>query len=223
MNLDHIIQIICIAAVPLLFAITLHEVAHGWVASRFGDSTAKMMGRLSINPIRHIDPIGTVVVPIATLLLGGVIFGWAKPVPVNWNNLEHPRRDMAIVALAGPFANLLMALFWACIAFAFKSAVNLQTTSAFSDIRVFMFLTASFGIMINVVLMVLNLLPIPPLDGSRVIASLLTPRAAQNYERIGAYGIWILLALLVTGALGYILFPPIRLVIGIIKNIFQIP
>ena len=220
MNIAHIVQLICVAAIPLLFAITLHEVAHGWVASKFGDSTAKMLGRLSLNPIKHIDPVGTIVVPIITLAIGGIIFGWAKPVPVSWSNLKKPRRDMALVALAGPMANLLMALFWGAVAFAFKSAVNLQAINAFSDVRVFIYLSASFGIMINIVLMVLNLLPLPPLDGSRILSSLLTPKAAQAYERIEPYGIWILLGLLVTGLLGHILFPPIQLMLGIIKNIF---
>jgi Zn-dependent protease len=223
MNIDSLIQTICIAAIPLLFAITLHEVAHGWVANKLGDSTALMLGRLTLNPAKHIDPIGTVLVPIITLTLGGVIFGWAKPVPVNWNNLKKPRRDMAIVALAGPMANLGMALVWAMIALFFKSAINIATTNALSDARVFIYYMASFGIMINVVLMVLNLLPLPPLDGSRILSSLLTPSAAQRYERIEPYGIWILLALLMTGILKYILLPPIYIVITLIKTLFHLP
>lgn len=223
MNIDNTIQMICIAALPLLFAITVHEVAHGWVANRLGDSTALMLGRLTLNPTKHIDPIGTIVVPIITLLLGGVIFGWAKPVPVNWNNLKKPRRDMAIVALAGPVANLLMALIWACIAYGFKSAAYLAANGAITDVRVFVFLTASFGILINIVLMLLNLIPIPPLDGSRVLSGMLPPKVSAQYERIEPYGIFILLGLLMTGVLGKFLFPLIYTAVGIIKNAFQLP
>lgn len=209
MNPTSAIQTVAVAILPLIFAITLHEAAHGWVASKCGDKTALMLGRVTLNPAKHIDLIGTILLPVILMFLGGFVFGWAKPVPVAWQNLNHPRRDMALVALAGPATNLLMALIWALIA---KGAVYL--VSAHSDwIAVtgqFLQAAANFGILINCILLVLNLLPIPPLDGSRVISSLLPPAAAHAYEKIEPYGIWILVALLFLGFLGRILTPPIQ-------------
>lgn len=227
MDIDSIIRGLSVAMLPLIFAITLHEAAHGYVASKFGDTTALMLGRVSLNPIRHIDPFGTVILPIVMLVAssslgaGGFIFGWAKPVPVNWQNLNSPRRDMALVALAGPLANLFMAFLWAGIA---KIAVLSHQTStpAINDAINFFFMAATFGIKINVFLMLLNLIPIPPLDGSRVISSLLPPRMAISYERIEPYGIWILLALLLFGILGKILLPLAVSTIQIIFSIFQL-
>ena len=222
MNLDQAMQSIAVAILPLIFAITLHEAAHGWVASQCGDKTALMMGRVTLNPIKHIDLVGTLIVPIVLLFLGGFIFGWAKPVPVAWQNLTHPRRDMFLVALAGPAANLLMAILWAAVA---KCAILFLVSHPQHWINItgqFLQATAGFGIVINCVLLILNLLPIPPLDGSRVISSLLPAPAAHAYERIEPFGIWILLALLVFGILGFILWPPIQWLTNTIINLFHL-
>ena len=215
-----IVQVIAVSALPLLFAITLHEVAHGWVASKLGDKTALMLGRISLNPLKHIDPIGTIILPLVLLLIGGVIFGWAKPVPVAWQNLNNPRRDMAVVALAGPASNLVMALLWALIAKICLVLYNNQIYSVLFDIDRFFYAAANYGIFINIILMVLNLLPIPPLDGSRVVSSILPPRWTAHYERIEPFGIFILIALLFFGVLGTVLWPPIMLVTTTIKNLF---
>jgi Zn-dependent protease len=206
-------QFIAVAALPLLFAITVHEVAHGWMAKQFGDPTAQRLGRLTLNPLKHIDPLGTVVVPLVLLLLGGFIFGWAKPVPVTWQNLRHPKRDMAIVAAAGPGANLVMALFWAVIA---RLGVELGVTS-WAGLP--MFKMGQFGIEINAVLMVLNLLPIPPLDGGRVAVGLLPGPWAWQLARIEPFGFFILLALLATHVLGAIIGPPITMVVQLVYTI----
>lgn len=229
MNLSNILQLILVAAIPLLFAITVHEVAHGWVASKLGDKTALMLGRITLNPIKHIDPFGTVILPIVMLIASsaisgtGFIFGWAKPVPVNFNNLRNPRRDMALVALAGPFANLLMALFWALIAKLNIVFLQGQTGGQFlTNAFTFIQLSAKFGIMINCVLMILNLLPIPPLDGSRIVSSLLPPKAAMAYDQLEAFGFWILILLLISGLLFPIIGPPIIGLINLINSLFGI-
>lgn len=192
-----LIQLICIAAIPLIFAITLHEAAHGFVASKLGDQTASIMGRVSLNPLRHIDPFGTVILPLLMLAMGGFIFGWAKPVPIAYQNLRNPRRDMALVGIAGPAANLLMAILWAILAklshLAFQNPALHET---WRSTALFLHLTSRFGIMINCVLLIINLIPIPPLDGSRVIASLLPPTMARKYDRLEFYGIWIFLGLI---------------------------
>ncbi len=198
-------QFVAVAALPLLFAITVHEVAHGWMAKQFGDPTAQRLGRLTLNPLKHIDPVGTVLVPGLLLFLGGFIFGWAKPVPVTWENLHHPKRDMAIVAAAGPGANLVMALFWAVIA---RIGVHLGANSWAGLPLQYM---GQFGIEINAVLMVLNLIPIPPLDGGRVAVGLLPGRWAWQLARIEPFGFFILLALLATNILGNIISPPVHL------------
>lgn len=199
------IQTIAIWTLPILFGVTLHEVAHGWVASRLGDPTAKMLGRLSLNPIKHIDLIGTIIVPVACLLLGNFVFGWAKPVPIDWRNLKNPRRDTALVALAGPGSNLLMAIFWAFIA---KLGLMLAH-SGFPE-AVFLAYTGEAGILINLLLMVVNLFPLPPLDGSRVVSSLLPRTAARAFDSLEPYGFFILLGLLMTGILPWLLGPPIE-------------
>jgi Zn-dependent protease len=196
---------IMIWAIPVIFAITVHEVAHGWVASKLGDNTAKMLGRLTLNPIKHIDLFGTIILPILLLLFSGFVFGWAKPVPVDWRNLRHPRRDMALVAAAGPLANLAMALIWCML-----GHLALESTGSMSTIILAM---SKAGVMINAVLMVLNFLPLPPLDGSRVVSSLLSPRLAIQYSRIEPYGFWILLILLATGILSAIMTPPLQVLI----------
>lgn len=192
----NMIQQLIIMAPPLLLAITLHEVAHGWVALLCGDATAKAQGRLSLNPLRHIDPIGTVLVPALMALLGGFIFGWAKPVPVNYGRLRQPKRDMALVALAGPLSNLLMALGWALAALA-----GYHVQAALPWLGVPLLAMGVVGVSVNVMLGVLNLVPIPPLDGSRVLAGMLPNRAGQIMAQIEPYGLIILVALLMSGIL----------------------
>ncbi len=199
------VQVIAIWALPVLFAITVHEVAHGWVAKKLGDPTAMMMGRLTLNPLKHIDPIGTVVVPLALVLMGGFIFGWAKPVPVTWANLRNPKRDMALVALAGPLANLVMAFGWALI-----MKVGFMLGDDFSWLAWPLIYMGGAGIAINGVLMLLNLLPVPPLDGGRVMAGLLPGPWAWKLSRIEPYGLMIMVGLMVTGMLGKILGPPLH-------------
>lgn len=195
-----LIQKVVAWVLPVLLAITVHEVAHGWVARHFGDQTAAAQGRLSLNPIRHIDPVGTLLVPAIMLLLpGGFVFGWAKPVPVDFRNLRRPKTDMAWVAAAGPFANLCMGILWALLA---KLGIAIGGWAGLP--LVFM---AVAGIFINTILIVLNLLPLPPLDGGRVAVGLLPHRMAYRLARIEPYGIWILVALLVSGVLGDILWP----------------
>lgn len=211
-----IIQKIAIWALPLIFAITLHEVAHGYVASLFGDKTAKLSGRLSLNPIKHIDPVGTVVVPFLMLMVSNFVFGWAKPVPVDARNLHHPRRDMALVALAGPFSNLLMALIWGLIA-KIGLILNMQDMAWLGVPLVYM---GGAGIMINVVIGVLNLIPLPPLDGGRILTSILPPRAAYQFSMIEPYGFIILIVLMFTGLLSSIMAPFVFLIINAIGSLY---
>lgn len=215
MNELSILQKFSVWVLPLIFAITVHEVAHGWVAYRLGDPTAKLLGRLTLNPIKHIDPVGTILVPGILLYLGGFIFGWAKPVPVNWLNLKKPRRDMALVALAGPIANLIMALMWAATA---KLGIALGPQQ--HGYALYMAYVGQAGVIINIVLMVLNLLPIPPLDGSRVLSSVVSPQAARFLASIEIYGFVILVALLATGVLGKLIGPPIYLIYNMIRALF---
>jgi len=191
--MDNIIYVIAVNAIPLLLAITLHEAAHGYAARVFGDRTAEMLGRISLNPTKHIDPIGTLLVPALTLAIGGFFFGWAKPVPVNFNNLRHPKRDMIWVAAAGPAANLVMAIGWAIV-------LKVSDVSAIDAI-------ARAGVSWNVGLMVLNLLPILPLDGGRILAGLLPGPMSYQYSRLEPYGLFIVLGLSAVGILGTILFP----------------
>ena len=205
MQIAQLIQTVTIAAIPILFAITLHEAAHGYVARHFGDNTAYLQGRISLNPIRHIDMVGTVLLPLLTLVLGGVLFGWAKPVPVNFGALRNPKKDMLWVALAGPASNLAMALGWALL---YKMAFS-NPDSYFAEPMLDM---AVIGIKINVVLMVLNLLPLPPLDGGRVAVSLLPHRQAWQLSKIEPYGMYILIFMAITPVLGWLLFPVVRVV-----------
>ena len=204
--MDSLISTLAIWALPVLLAITLHEAAHGYVARHFGDPTADLAGRISLNPLRHIDPVGTILVPAGILALsslaggGGILFGWAKPVPVNFGRLRNPKADMLWVAAAGPFVNLLMAVGWAIL---FTIAARSEP-GAYS---VPMLKMADAGIQINAVLMVLNLLPIPPLDGGRIAVSLLPDRLAWQFARLEPFGFPILLVLLFTGILGEILWP----------------
>ena len=211
MQIDQLIQTIAIAAIPILFAITLHEAAHGYVARYFGDMTAYQQGRISLNPIRHIDPIGTVVLPLLTLALGGILFGWAKPVPVNFGALRNPKKDMLWVALAGPASNLFMALCWAL----FYKLAWMNPESYFAEPLMEM---ANVGIKINAVLLVLNLLPLPPLDGGRVVPH----RQAFQLAKIEPYGMFILIFLAITPVLGWILGPLVGVVYQIISFLFGI-
>jgi len=210
--MDNLIQTIAIAAIPILFAITLHEAAHGYVARHFGDMTAYQAGRISLNPLRHIDPVGTILLPLLTLVLGGILFGWAKPVPVNFGALRHPKKDMLWVAIAGPASNLMMALLWALMI----KLVWLFPGSYFSEPRLEM---AQIGIKINVILLVLNLLPLPPLDGGRVAVSLLPHRQAYQLSRIEPYGLFILIGLAITPVLGWIITPLFGAVMNLINFI----
>lgn len=205
------VQLLAVWMLPVLLAITVHEVAHGWMALRLGDRTAMMLGRLTLNPLKHIDPIGTVLVPMTLFLLGGVMFGWARPVPVTRENLRRPERDMALVAVAGPGANLVMALLWLGLLMIGIALQDVHLAAA----RLLVYLGTA-GIVINAVLMVLNLLPVPPLDGSRVVASLLPGPLAYRYGRIEPYGLLVLLLLLVTGYLGRILSPVIDGFFGVL-------
>jgi Zn-dependent protease len=211
-----LIQTISMWILPVLFAVTVHEAAHGYMAYLLGDKTASVLGRLTLNPIKHIDVFGTIILPIALLLLNtGVILGWAKPVPVNSNNFGKPRRDMALVALAGPLSNFTMAIIWAAIA---KAGVMLLARSIPGALAVCSMGEA--GIMINLMLMVLNLLPIPPLDGSHVVAGVLPRVIAIRYERIASFGFIIILALLYLGVINMIILPAIQFLYGLISIVF---
>lgn len=211
-----LIETILLYAIPVILAITLHEAAHGYVARMFGDNTAWMMGRVTLNPIKHIDPIGTIAVPLGLLLLsrlaggGGLLFGWAKPVPVNFGNLRDPKGDMFWVAAAGPAANLVMALLWAIV---LKFAGPLDHPG-------FVAAMAIQGISINVVLMVLNLLPIPPLDGGRIMVSVLPVRLAYQYAKAERFGFMLVILLMATGALNVVMDPLVRGTLSAITTVF---
>ena len=196
------IQLFAVWVLPVLFAITVHEAAHGWMARRLGDATAEMLGRVTLNPLKHIDPIGTVVLPVLLYYFSGFVFGWAKPVPVNWRNLNNPRRDMALVALAGPGANLLMAILWALV---IKLGLLLWAHTQWLALPVVYM--GGAGVLINTVLMALNLMPVLPLDGGRILSALLPPRQAAIFSRLEPFGLLIIVGLLMTGLLGKVLWP----------------
>jgi Zn-dependent protease len=214
----NLVQKITVFALPVVFAITLHEAAHGYAALRFGDRTAQMMGRITLNPLRHVDLVGTIIVPLVILLMaklsggGSILFGWAKPVPVNFGNLRHPKQDMLWVAAAGPGANLLMALIWAGM---IKLAFVLP-----DPVRIPLALMGGAGVFINAVLMALNLIPLPPLDGGRIAVSLLPPRMAYALARVEPYGIFILLGLMFLGVLGLFMWPLIESLIYLAALIY---
>ena len=218
----NLLQTIAVYALPVIFAITLHEAAHGYVAKHFGDLTAYAAGRVSLNPLRHIDPLGTVALPLILLAVGklfgggGILFGWAKPVPVNFSNLRRPKRDMLWVAAAGPAANLLMAMFWALM-------VKIGLSASGSYFALPLALMGAAGVFINVIIMVLNLLPLPPLDGGRILVSLLPHRLAYQFSRIEPYGFMILIVLLFSGALGFIMWPLIGVTMSLIAALFGVP
>lgn len=205
LDIENLIQTIVLFALPVVFAITLHEAAHGYIARMFGDPTATLAGRVTLNPVKHIDPIGTVAVPLGILLMSKLagapplLFGWAKPVPVDFGRLRNPRRDMMWVALAGPAANLLMAILWAMsLRLFFEAGLGRDS---------FWFQMAVIGVQINLVLMALNLLPLLPLDGGRILYSLLPRQLAWQYGKLEPYGMMILIVLLITGSLWTLLEP----------------
>ncbi|RLA03663.1 MAG: site-2 protease family protein [Gammaproteobacteria bacterium] len=204
----NLVQKIAVWVVPVLLAITVHEVSHGWIARKLGDNTAFMLGRLTLNPLKHVDPMGTIVIPGLLLLMqAGFIFGYAKPVPINWKNLRQPKRDMALVAVAGPVSNLFMAIGWALL---------IRLGLLLGETGMALVLMGVAGITINIILMVLNLLPLPPLDGGRVMTGLLPGPWAYKFSRIEPYGFFILIALLVTGVLGMVLWPVISVVMSMV-------
>ena len=215
MDISALIQTIAISALPVIFAITLHEAAHGYAARHFGDNTAWLAGRISLNPLRHIDPFGTVLLPLLLFVVNSpFIFGWAKPVPVNFGRLRNPKRDMLWVAAAGPAVNLLMAFGWAVL-------LKLAIVMPFNAYTRPLAMMSEMGIGINVMLMVLNLLPLPPLDGGRIAVSLMPFSMAMKFSQLERWGIPILLLLSFTGMLSSILWPFVAAVKSLIILLFQ--
>jgi len=211
----NIIQKIAVYAIPLIFAITLHEAAHAYAARYFGDNTAYMLGRMTLNPIKHIDPIWTIAVPLLTLFFGGFIFGAAKPVPVNFGALRNPKRDSIWVAAAGPLANLAMMLIWALVATIAQSMPD-------SAPMLFLSYVGQAGILVNALLMIFNLFPLLPLDGGRIIAGLLPNNLAYQYSKIEPYGMFILIALIVSGVFGKFLGPLVDISMKTVYSMFGI-
>jgi len=212
-NLANIIQTIALYALPVLFAITVHEAAHGYVARHFGDNTAAMLGRVTLNPLKHIDPIGTIAIPLILALVtqGAFVLGYAKPVPVRFGKLRNPRRDMVLVALAGPLSNLAQALIWGLL-------FCLLVLAGVSE--PFFISMCVIGVMINVVLFAFNLFPLPPLDGGRVLVGLLPPGPAMALSRLEPWGFFIVMALVITKVLYPIWMAPLmRVTLGAIKTL----
>ncbi len=214
MDFHNILLNVVIFAPSVILAITLHEAAHGFVAKHFGDTTAYMLGRVTLNPVKHIDPIGTIIVPLllAIVTQGRFLFGWAKPVPVNFNNLRHPKRDMLWVAAAGPVSNLVQAALWALLAKALL-------TSEANPVATYWFSVAEAGILVNVIFAILNLFPILPLDGGRIVTSLLPAKLSYAYQGTERYGMIILIVLIATGVLGTVLSP---IVYACVKSIYAL-
>jgi Zn-dependent protease len=213
-SISDIAYTVAVWALPILFAITLHEAAHGWVANKLGDPTAKNRGRITMNPLKHIDPMGTIVVPLFLAMVSPFVMGWAKPVPVEPRYFKSPLLDMALVAVAGPASNFLMACFWAM--FILVAGMLLEPSPSMA----FLAEMGKNGIIINIVLMVLNLLPIPPLDGGRVVAGVLPPSLALPFMQLERFGMIIVLLLLVSGILGKIMWPIVLHFVKIIGFIF---
>ncbi|HQS02667.1 MAG: site-2 protease family protein [Halothiobacillus sp. 24-54-40] len=197
-----LIQKIAIGLLPIMLAVTVHEAAHAYAANFFGDGTAKFLGRMTLNPIRHIDILGTIIIPLTMFILTSFVFGWAKPVPVNAQNFKNPRRDMALVALAGPLSNIVMAFAWAGM-----TAIGVAGLSSGAWYAEPLALMGQIGIFVNILLAVFNLLPLPPLDGGRVLVAILPPKAANTVSRLEPWGFPILLLLLFTGVLSFVLLP----------------
>jgi Zn-dependent protease len=196
---------IVLAFIGLLLALTVHEASHAWAASRLGDPTARLQGRLSLNPLVHIDPVGTVVLPLLAFTMNAPIIGWAKPVPVDGRHLKHFRRDFMWIALAGPASNLLLAL----LASLLLRALPLLPASVGSISIVEPLLQFAYGFFrVNILLAMFNMIPVPPLDGSNVVAALLPPRLAYQWDQIRPYGIFVLYGLMLTGILGMLITPP---------------
>ena len=220
-----LVQRVAVWALPLIFAVTVHEAAHGWMADRLGDPTARQLGRITFNPIPHIDPVGTILVPLLMLSFTGFLIGWAKPVPVAVRRLRSPKRDMAVVAAAGPAVNLLMGLIWILVLLLAHRLIHSMPVVAEP-----LLLMAVAGVFVNLVLMAINLLPVPPLDGGRVVTGLLPMAAARIYARIEPFGMIILILLLISGVIGMILGPVVfgsiqllpgsELVLGILPTLF---
>lgn len=216
----NLVQQLSVLVIPVLLAITVHEAAHGWAAKRLGDPTAHMLGRVSLNPLRHIDPVGTLLVPLVGYWLSGFLFGWAKPVPINPRNLRQPRRDEALVALAGPGANLIMAILWSLTIEAGRLAWPVSEWMALPLIY-----TGAAGVVINSILLVINLLPVLPLDGGRVLSFLLPAPLARPFRLLEPYGFVIIILLLVTGVLSRVISPLIAVLIDALPNsdlVFQL-
>ena len=216
MDFNNIIQTLAVYALPVIFAITIHEAAHGYVAQRLGDPTAAMLGRVTLNPLKHIDPIGTILMPVALLLLtkGAFVFGYAKPVPVRFDQLRHPKRDMISVAAAGPVSNLIQALLWGML---LVVLVGLETQERFFVAM------AQAGVLVNVLLAVFNLFPVPPLDGGRVLVGLLPTRAAIAVSRIEPYGFFIVVALVLAGVLSTLWIMPLTELTLALLNLLVAP
>ena len=210
-DINQTIQTITVFAIPVIFAITLHEAAHGYVAKYFGDATAYIQGRVSLNPLKHIDPIGTIVIPLVMALLSvGFIFGYAKPVPVAFENLRNPKRDMIWVALAGPASNLVQAVLWVLVGILLKLFGN--TEPFFTDV-------VDAGVVVNCVIFAFNLIPVPPLDGGRVVLGLLPPRAALAFARVEPYGFFIVMGLVAFGFLSVWMGP----IVGLLYALLTLP
>jgi Zn-dependent protease len=214
MDMHNLLIKVLVYAIPVIFAITMHEAAHGYVAKRFGDSTAWMLGRVTLNPAKHIDLVGTIILPLATLALSGFMFGWAKPVPVNFGNLRKPRPHGILVAAAGPGINVAQALVWAAVA-----RVLGETVEPTGLVGGFWMSVAEAGVMVNVVFAILNLFPLLPLDGGRIVANLLPPRMGYAYSRTEPFGLVILLVLMVTGIFSSLLGPPVN---ALARGIFSL-
>jgi Zn-dependent protease len=212
MDIGQILQGIAVGAIPILFAITFHEIAHGWAAKRCGDRTAEKMGRLSLNPLKHVDPVGTVLVPALMYSFSGFLFGWAKPVPVAFHKLNNPKRDMVLVAVAGPAANIGMGFVWGLI----QKLILVSGLSA-SYAGVWLYSMSEIGILINALLAAINMVPLPPLDGGRVLRGFVNESIGAYLDRIEPFGLIILVVLLVSGALWILVGPMLTFTVDLIK------